>query len=266
MERGGGGGLDGYNTSYIFRGDESIRYGMPSLFPIKEALRLSSQPLIQTEELSAVSAAFQGDSIYPGTPWVWWWEGCGCPGYQVVHQNWTIQCPFVCYSVYEGILYELGSEGVGNPQFTRELYMALQQLKEPTTDKRQGLNLLVWDMSFNFTLKQALESLKDPGVLAKVAQLRTLVTCILIYSELTQAIQELSNAVHKFQKHFNDKTGQVVIQLEATKKHMEAAHIPTHVQATLLNLTCLRQLQGQFYWPYIPSMPENPRRHHNQLE
>jgi hypothetical protein len=93
-----------------------------------------------------------------------------------------------------------------------------------------------------------------------------LVTHIPIYSKLTQAIQELSNAVHKFQKHFNDKTGQVVIQLEATKKCMEATHILTCVQATLLDLVCLRQLQGRFYWPYISRMPENPRWHYDQSE
>jgi hypothetical protein len=87
-----------------------------------------------------------------------------------------------------------------------------------------------------------------------------------IYSKLTQAIQELSNAVHKFQKHFNDKTSQVVIQLEATKKHMEAAHILTCVQATLLDLMHSRQLQGQFYWPYIPGMPKNPRQHYDRSE
>jgi hypothetical protein len=42
MEREGGGGLDRYNTPYIFGGDKSTCYGMPSIFPIEKALRLSS--------------------------------------------------------------------------------------------------------------------------------------------------------------------------------------------------------------------------------
>jgi hypothetical protein len=46
--------------------------------------------------------------------------------------------------------------------------MAPQQLEEPTTNEGQALDLLIWDVPFNFTLEQALESLEDPGVLAKV--------------------------------------------------------------------------------------------------
>jgi hypothetical protein len=48
-------------------------------------------------------------------------------------------------------------------------------------------------------------------------------TCIPVYAELMQAVQDLSSAMHKFHKWFNDKAGQLVLQLEATKKRMEGA-------------------------------------------
>ena len=55
-------------------------------------------------------------------------------------------------------------------------------------DNEKNLNLFVCDTPFNFALKQALDSLGDPGILAKVVRLRTLIACVLIYSELTQAM------------------------------------------------------------------------------
>ena len=74
-------------------------------------------------------------------------------------------------------------------------------------------------------LKQALEKLEDPSALAKVAQLRTWAARILVYSELARVMQEFSDAMHKFQRDFSNKTGRVVFQFEATKRHMEAAQI-----------------------------------------
>jgi hypothetical protein len=164
--------------------------------------------------------------------------------------------------MYDGIPFELGSEGVGHPQFTRELYAALQQREEPIADEEQSLNMFMHDMPFNFAIEQVLESLEDPGISAKVARLCTLVTHVPVYAELAQAMQELSNAVHKFQKYFNDKTSQVVIQLKATKQCMEAANIPARTQAALFDLACSCKLQGRFYWPHIPGILENPRQHY----
>jgi hypothetical protein len=48
----------------------------------------------------------------------------------------------------------------------------------------RDLELFVKDVPFNFAVDQAVESLGDLGVLAKVAQLHTLIACVPIYSEL----------------------------------------------------------------------------------
>ena len=66
------------------------------------------------------------------------------------------------------------------------------------------LEIFMCDMPFNFVVKQALDWLNDPGVLAEVAWLRTLSTHIPIYAGLAQAVQELSGTMHKFHKAFND--------------------------------------------------------------
>jgi hypothetical protein len=110
----------------------------------------------------------------------------------------------------------LGLKGIRHLQFTRELYTTPQQQEKQSTDNERNLNLFVHNTPFNFTLKQALDSLGDPGILAKVVRLRTLIAHVWIYSELAQAMQELSDAIHKFQKCFNDKTSQVIIQLKET--------------------------------------------------
>jgi hypothetical protein len=67
-----------------------------------------------------------------------------------------------------------------------------------------------------------MESLGDLGVLAKVVWFCTLIACVPVYAELTWSVQELSESIYKFQKGFNEKTSQVILQLEATKKQMEA--------------------------------------------
>jgi len=127
--------------------------------------------------------------------------------------------------VYNGVPYELGTEGVGQQQFARELFASLQRAINVPRISDKDLKILTQDLPFNFTLKQALNSLDNPRALAKVAQLCTLVAQVPIYTELVQNIQELLEAVHKFQKSFSDQAGQTIIQLEAMKHQMETAHI-----------------------------------------
>jgi hypothetical protein len=117
----------------------------------------------------------------------------------------------------------MGTEGAGETQFAQEQFAELQPLLEvPGVDNRD-LEIFIKDIPFNFTFEQALESLGDPGVLAKVARLRNLIAQVLIYAKLARSVQELSKTVHKFQKGFNDRAGQLVIHLEATKRWIEAA-------------------------------------------
>jgi hypothetical protein len=74
-------------------------------------------------------------------------------------------------------------------------------------------------------MEQALESLEDLGALAEVVCLHTLIAHIPVYTELVHSVQELLETVHKFQKGFNKKMSQVILQLEVTKKRMEAIQI-----------------------------------------
>lgn len=60
-------------------------------------------------------------------------------------------------------------EGARQPLFTHELYAHLQSLLEVPGVDSAKLNLFIKDILFNFGLEQALESLEDPGALAKVA-------------------------------------------------------------------------------------------------
>jgi len=94
-----------------------------------------------------------------------------------------------------------------------------------------------------FSLRMlVIHGLDDPGALAEVARLRMLSMCIPVYTELMQAVQDLSSAMHKFHKQFNDKARQLVLQLEAMKKRMEGAQMCSRVQNVLLELTCSREL------------------------
>jgi hypothetical protein len=87
----------------------------------------------------------------------------------------------------------------------------------------EDLDVFTQDSPFNFALEQGLEALGDPGALAEVVRLCALVVQVPVYSLLAQAIQELSKAVNKFQNYFNNKAGQMLIQLDVTKWHMAAA-------------------------------------------
>jgi len=82
----------------------------------------------------------------------------------------------------------LGTEGVGQQQFTRELFAGLQRAIDVPRVSNKDLKIFTQDLPFNFTLEQALDSLDDPGALAKVAWLCTLVARVPIYAELTQNV------------------------------------------------------------------------------
>jgi len=59
----------------------------------------------------------------------------------------------------------MGTEGVGHPQFMRELYTCPQSpIKIPGLNDAD-LNIFVQDLPFNFTIEQALEHMGDLGVL-----------------------------------------------------------------------------------------------------
>jgi len=141
----------------------------------------------------------------------------------------------------------MGTKGVRNTQFAREIYASPRPPLNVTNINDKDLNIFIRDSPFNFTLEQALEKLEDPSTLAEVAQLHTWATRIPVYSELARVMQEFSDAMHKFQKDFSNRTGRVVFQFEATKRHMEAAQIHSCVQLTLIELAREQKLQGQFY-------------------
>lgn len=175
-----------------------------------------------------------------------------------------MQCPYIRYGVYDGTPYELGTEGVGGLQFARKMYAEPQDAFSGARVDDTDLEIFVKDTPFNYAIEQALDHLSDPGVLAEVSRLRTLVAQLPIYADLARVVQELSNAVHQFQKHFNEKTGEFVVNLDATKKRMEAARASSRVQFALTDLARMRQLRGRFYWPDIPGMPEDPNRHYTR--
>jgi len=153
-------------------------------------------------------------------------------------------------------------EGNGHQQFVREVFAHPRQPVAAPTVEDNDLEIFTQDIPFNFVVEQALDKLEDPGVLAKVAQLQTLNACIPVFSELIQAVQELSNAMHKFHKAFNDKASHLVLQLEATKWRMEGARIQLRVQNALLELARAGDLRGRFYWSGLPGLLEHPNRHY----
>jgi hypothetical protein len=93
--------------------------------------------------------------------------------------------------------------------------------------------LFIKDIPFNFAMEQALESLGDLGALAKVMHLHMLIVHVPVYAVLICSVQELSEAVHKFQKGFNEKMSQVILQLDTTKKHMEDMQIKSCIHSAL---------------------------------
>ncbi len=99
-------------------------------------------------------------------------------------------------------------------------------------------------------------------MLAKVARLCTIVGHVPVYAKLTRSVQELLEAIHKFQKGFNEKVRQLVTQLKATKGCMKAAQIRSHTHIALTELTQSQEVHRRFYWPELPGMLENPNWHY----
>jgi hypothetical protein len=258
-------GLSSYDNLYIFydatEGWQTSREPLPYHTNSREgSFQRGSEGDVPVE---CPSLNFEAN--HPGPPWFRWHASSGHSGYRVQHQGRTIQCPYLRYEVRNGIPYEMGTEGAGETQFAQERFAELQPLLEvPGVDDRD-LEIFVKDVPFNFAFEQVLESLRDPGVLAEVARLRNLVVQVPIYAELACSVQELSETVHKFQKGFNDRAGQLVIHLETTKRRMEAARIRSRAQLVLVELYCTRELRGRFYWPDMPGVPEDLGRHYNRM-
>lgn len=199
---------------------------------------------------------------HPGAPWFKWDERTGHPGYQVIDRGQIVQCPYVRYGVYQGMPYEMGTEGEGNPQFARELFACPRlPVDAPGVDDRD-LTIFSQDLPFNFAAEQALERLEDPGVLAEVGRFRMHCARIPVFSKIADDVQELARAVHKFHKSFNDQAEREVIQYEATKRRMEQARVRSRHQNALLGLARDGQLRGRFYWSGLPDMVEHPGRHY----
>jgi hypothetical protein len=259
-------GLDTYDTSYLFHNESTEAEGILATFPSPcSSTECADQTTCVNFTPSESPASFTALG-HPDALWFHWTEGSGHSGYQVMHKGRSIQCQYLRYGVYDGVPYGIGTEGVDEPQFAWEICSVPRLPLEVPGVNDQDLNLFVKDIPFNFAVEQALESLGDPGALAEVTCLHTLIACVPAYAELTHSVQELSKAVHKFQKGFNKKTSQVVLQLEATKKRMEATCIKSRTHLALQELIRTHHLRGKFYWPEIPGVPENPDRHYFQVE
>jgi hypothetical protein len=56
-------------------------------------------------------------SDHLGTPWFLWEEDSRHPEYCVTYDGRSIQCRYLRYGVYDGILYKMGTEGASQMQF-----------------------------------------------------------------------------------------------------------------------------------------------------
>ncbi len=54
-----------------------------------------------------------------------------------------------------------------------------------------------------------------------------------------------------------NKIGQLIKQLNTTKRQMEATQLHSHTQAALTKLVQSQKLKDEYYWPYIPGVPED---------
>jgi len=81
-------------------------------------------------------------------------------------------------------VYKIGTKGAGQLQFSQEVYLVLQLPLKILGVDNWDLELFVKDIPFNFIIKQAMESLGDLGILAKVVQFHTLIAHILVYAKL----------------------------------------------------------------------------------
>ncbi len=64
------------------------------------------------------------------------------------------------------------------------MYAQVHTLLEVLGVDNKELNLFIRDVPFNFALEQALASLEDLGVLAKVARLQAIIARILVYAKI----------------------------------------------------------------------------------
>ena len=147
-------GLGAYNMLYVFKSETKGSKGV--LFIGNTFLH----SLGQESPWKGIKHTLQSDTgsspceaNHPGPPWSCWREDGRHPGYRVLHDNRVIQCLYIRYSVYDGIPYKLGTEGVGQQQFTRELFAGLQRAINVPGISNKDLKIFTQNLPFNFALK-----------------------------------------------------------------------------------------------------------------
>ena len=174
---------------------------------------------------------------HPGSPWFRWHVESRRLEFRVWYQGKIVSCKFLHYRVEGEVMYKMGTEGKDQQQFQWELHACLQPELEGSTVNNKDLNIFIRDSPFNFAVEQALEQLGDPGVLADVGHLQTLSTGIPVFAEMVEMVQELTKAMYSFHTTFNSQVACLVNQLGNTKGRLEWAHVCSHVQNALFNLS-----------------------------
>jgi hypothetical protein len=75
------------------------------------------------------------------------------PVYQIEHQGQIIHCPYIHYGVFNGVPYEMGTAGIGNTKFAREIFASPHPVLNITGIDDKDLNIFVRDSLFNFMLQ-----------------------------------------------------------------------------------------------------------------
>jgi len=53
---------------------------------------------------------------HPGPPWFQWQEGSRYPEFYILHQGWSIHCPYIWYKVVHRVPYKKGTTRQGEQQ------------------------------------------------------------------------------------------------------------------------------------------------------
>ena len=97
-----------------------------------------------------------------------WHKLPGIPTYAITDNRHTKALPYISFQEVLGHTLQFGTEGMGCPTYSREVFLGPSELIPDSAVDDGDLDYFVKDPTFNFIANQAIESLDDPGLTAEV--------------------------------------------------------------------------------------------------
>ena len=199
-----------------------------------------------------------GPGVYPRALWMHWHDLPGIPTFAVNDNRQMKALPYVSFWEILGHTLQVGTEGLGCQPYSHEVLLGPLDLIPGSTADDCDLDYFIKDPTFNFVVNQAIESLDDPGLTAKVVWLYAMHLQLPIVIKCTKLVKHLMRSFQAFHKAHHSHNESFMKHLDEYKNCLIAGQAHSCVEHTAIDLAQQGKVGRHFYWPSLPGFPKHP--------